>query len=381
MLKRIAKAYSRTMQWRTARKIVVFESDDWGSVRMPDMQAYNKLVKEIPSLEEDYYARLDTIAGVDDLISLYEILLKYKDSRGNHPVITANSIMANPDYKKIKESAFTEYHYEPFYKTILSLADGNAILKLWHEGMEKKIFHPQLHGREHVLVDVWMKELHAGNHDLRAAFNYGVFSVPVISQFYVNRKNLQAALDYSSLGNAEKFQENFILEGAAIFKDYFGFASRSFIAPSYVWNQKIEKVLKKAGVLYIQGLAVQYEPQKADGLYRKRLHYTGQKNKEGQVYLTRNVFFEPSYNPVLDWTGDCMKRIESAFESKSPAIVGVHRVNFIGSLDAANRQKNLAIFDTLLKSIVTKWPDVEFMTSDELGDVITKKQRTEVYKH
>ncbi|MBK7480400.1 MAG: hypothetical protein IPI69_12245 [Bacteroidales bacterium] len=28
--------------WRTRRKIVVFESDDWGSIRMPSMEVYSE---------------------------------------------------------------------------------------------------------------------------------------------------------------------------------------------------------------------------------------------------------------------------------------------------------------------------------------------------
>ena len=32
--------------WRTNRHIVVIESDDWGSIRMPSKEVYDKLLKE-----------------------------------------------------------------------------------------------------------------------------------------------------------------------------------------------------------------------------------------------------------------------------------------------------------------------------------------------
>ena len=32
--------------WRTKRKIVVIESDDWGSIRMPSRDIYEKLLAE-----------------------------------------------------------------------------------------------------------------------------------------------------------------------------------------------------------------------------------------------------------------------------------------------------------------------------------------------
>ena len=31
--------------WRTKRKLIVLESDDWGSIRMPSVEAYNNLQK------------------------------------------------------------------------------------------------------------------------------------------------------------------------------------------------------------------------------------------------------------------------------------------------------------------------------------------------
>ena len=45
----------------------------------------------------------------------------------------------------------------------------------------------------------------------------------------------------------------------------------------------------------------------------------------------------------------------------------------MGDLDPTNRTKNLKLLDDLLKSITKRWPDVEFLTSDQLGDLIAKK--------
>jgi hypothetical protein len=48
----------------------------------------------------------------------------------------------------------------------------------------------------------------------------------------------------------------------------------------------------------------------------------------------------------------------------------MHRLNVIGSLDESNRTKNLADLKTLLQTVVRRWPDVEFMSSDQLGKLI-----------
>ncbi len=373
MLKKILKAYAQKRQWHTNRKIVVFESDDWGSTRIPDHATFQRLIPRVPGIEKDYYAAFDALESSEDLERLFETLRPHKDANNNPPIITANTIMANPDYKKIKASGFTEYHYEPFYDSILRLK-GEKVISLWKQGMDHKLFHPQFHGREHLLVPVWMKELQQDNKVLHAAFEEGVFSVPVLSSFYQKRKNLQAAFDYSLVENIKNFQEEAITEGMKIFKEYFGFTSKSFIASAYIWNRVIEKTLLETGIKYIQGLPVQYEPKSGSNKYIKRFHYTGQVNKLGQVYIVRNVFFEPSSDPGMDWVGDCMERINRSFGNNSPVIVGVHRVNFIGSLVPSNREKNLALFNTLLGKIVSKWPDVEFMSTDQLGNLILESK-------
>ena len=48
-LKDLRKGISNIMGWCTNRKIIVIESDDWGSIRMSSKQAYNSLLKKFPS--------------------------------------------------------------------------------------------------------------------------------------------------------------------------------------------------------------------------------------------------------------------------------------------------------------------------------------------
>jgi hypothetical protein len=51
-------------------------------------------------------------------------------------------------------------------------------------------------------------------------------------------------------------------------------------------------------------------------------------------------------------------------------------VNFIGFIDPKNRERNLSLFASLLKEIVKRWPDAEFMSSDELGDCMNSKKHS-----
>ena len=100
-------------------------------------------------------------------------------------------------------------------------------------------------------------------------------------------------------------------------------------------------------------------------------HYQGERNPAGQLHLIRNCVFEPSQFPKnYDNTGECLKGIQNAFFWRKPAIITAHRLNFIGYIEPENRERNLEQFRSLLKLTLKKWPDVEFMTSVELGDLI-----------
>src|SRR5690606_16114418 len=157
-------------------------------------------------------------------------------------------------------------------------------------------------------------------------------------------------------------------EGLALFEKIHGYSSESFIAPCYSWHSDLNKTLYENGVKYLQGGRVQKEPVASNGRsFKRKYHFTGQKNNLGQVYLVRNASFEVAENPEKDWVDSCMKEIEIAFRFKKPAIISSHRVNFMGGLNPKNRSNTLKQLKQLLHKITQTWPDVEFMSSDQLG--------------
>jgi hypothetical protein len=44
MLNKVVRNITHILGWKTKRKIVVFESDDWGSIRMPTNQIRDRLI-------------------------------------------------------------------------------------------------------------------------------------------------------------------------------------------------------------------------------------------------------------------------------------------------------------------------------------------------
>jgi hypothetical protein len=216
-----------------------------------------------------------------------------------------------------------------------------------------------------------MKALRQGDEDARLAFSYNTFSIHTQPKIG-NLNEYMDSLGYDS--PQEKQQLDLILaDGITQFEKTWGFSSKSFIASCYIWNSEIEKTLLNYGVNYLQGMVIQFEPGQAKGKYKKKYHYLGQRNSLGQFYLVRNAFFEPNEFIDFDWVNDCLNRISFAFRWNKPAVISSHRKNYIGFIDPSNRDRNLRLLKILLTGILEKWPDVEFMTSDQLGELMSRK--------
>ncbi len=351
--------------WRTRRHIIILESDDWGSIRMPSNQVYSKFLSNGFDISGSDYNRLDSIESNDDLEMLFEVLSHHRDAFGNPAAITANMVVGNPDFRKIKESDFKEYFYESVAETLNRYQKRDRVISLWNEGNNAGLFRPQFHGREHVNVVRWMKALEKKTPQMMLTFD-------AETTFSGNGDyNFMEVLDYDTPSDLALMKKS-LSEGLGLFESIFGFRSKSFIPPCYTWNSDIEETLCINGVKYIQGLIVQSIPTGTFGKYKKKYHLLGERNRFDQYYLVRNAFFEPSLSKSTDPVGECLERINIAFRWNKPAIISVHRINFIGILDPKNREKSLRLLDVLLSEIIKKWPDVEFLTSDKLGDLIAR---------
>ena len=348
-------------------KIVVIESDDWGSIRMPNRDVYDTLVRKGFDFSNQPYERVDSIATEEDLTALFQVLSKYKDCRGNHPIFTALSISANPDFDKIKESGFEKYYYESLEETLRRYSGKTSLKTIWEEGIRNDVFFPQFHGREHLNVPRWMRDLKNTDSDNRLVFDYGIPG-------FFERKSPHFGNPYAK---ALRFYNpddlDFIVEsvkdGLRLFEELWGYKSLSMMAPAYTWNDDVEAAAGEYGVRYIQSAFYQNMPT---GNGNKVLHhYFGQTNKRGQHYLLRNCSFEPAQNNYSESVVDsCLKDIAIAFMHNKPATISSHRLNYVGRIDVTNRDKTLRLLDMLLAEIIKKWPDVIFMNSVEVGQLL-----------
>ena len=360
--------------WRTNRHIVVIESDDWGSIRMSSLDAFQRMLKAGMREDRDHFNTNDALESNKDLEELFNVLVQHKDSTGRHPVMTGVNIVANPVFEKIKEAGYKEYFYEPFTETCHRYPQHDRVYELWKKGIEERLFIPVFHGREHLNVQRWLRALQSGNQSTLLAFENGVTGI----YNGINGEDIpdfQAAFDLDSLDDLSYMKE-VLTTGLDLFENLYGYRAKYFVPTNGPFNNTLEKDLLNAGVKYINTGKKQREPI-GNGQYKTHTRFLGNKNQFGQIYLTRNCFFEPSASGFSvpkdrNWVETCMSEIENAFRWHKPATISSHRVNYIGWLHPENRENSLRQLQELLSQILTRWPDVEFMTSVELGDAISK---------
>ena len=355
----------------TNRKIVVFESDDWGSIRMPSVDTYESLLKEGIRVDKSPYCINDNLCDSEDIEMLFDILKKHKDTNGNPAVITANAVVANPNFEKIKASGFEHYAYEKIDRTFERFFPNSNPMVLWKEGLKQGIFIPQFHGREHVNVPFWLDKLKKNDLVFTKAFEHHCWG---ISSDVYNKypKSVQASFDYDDESELDFMKES-VIDGLKIFEELFGYKSKSFIPNNYTWPSLLDKTLTENGVEIMQGMKYQLLPKPKGEMKRKMVRRFNGQIKNGLLQTVRNVQFEPSLLTERERKNvvkNTLHQIAASFFWKKPAVVSVHRINFCGSLHRENRDANLKFFSTLLQEITKRWPDSEFMDTVSLANTI-----------
>ena len=344
------------------QKIVVFESDDWGSIRIPNNRVKDQLLAIKAIREKDPFSMFDCLESAIDLSVLYEVLGNYKDQFGRNPSITLNMVMTNPDFEAIKNNRFTNYESELFLKTYTSYYPECDTFAKLIDGIEKKLVYPQYHAKEHLNVRKWMDKLRCGDSKFLKAFEMNCFSIDDESSMN-QRSNLMATYDYSSKDELKEIKKS-ISDGLKLFEKVFGFNSQTTIAPCYVWNDEIEQVFQENGIYGFQGSYIQQK--NTNGVLKRTWRAMGANNMKNQRYLIRNGLFEPSLNRGVNWVERSLESMEIAFKWGKPVVMGSHRINYVSGLSMDNRNNTLEKLDELLNKAIKKWPDIIFLNSAEL---------------
>lgn len=363
-MKNILKTILNVKALKTDKKQLLILSDDWGSVRIRSKQDQETLVKKGLTVN-NRFDKYDSLETNEDLELLYEVLTKHKDQLGNHPVITAVTNVGNPDFDKISASNFKTYAYETIDQTYQRYPDSERVLSLIKQGIEQKLFIPQSHGREHVQVNWWIKELQNKNSYARKFFEHEFFFLDnTLLKYDYRNRDIVASFDVLTQNDIDN--QNIIAEDSLkIFNELFEFKSMIFTPPAMYYSPKIEETLFKNGIHWLDVGRFLRVP-KVGGAESYQFNYLGRKKKSGIRVLVRNGMFEPNILATDNGLDRAMFDIEQAFKAKQPAILSNHRAAFVGRIDTRNRAKGLKALDELLGKVLEKWPDVEFITPDQL---------------
>lgn len=357
--------YANLRGWRTRRKLVIFESDDWGAIRMPGRRAYDALLAAGIRVDRSAYDRLDCLERREDLNALFQVLSSHHDAGGRPARFTFNTVMGNPDFDAIRRDCFEHFHHQHMFESYRDY-HGDDLEPVWREAIRAQLIQPQFHAREHLNAPLWMRDLKSGLPETQAAFEHRFYGLKTrTSSPY--QKNYLAAYWPDSPLHMEQINE-IAADGLSMFERTFGYRSSTLVACNYVWPHAIEGRFADLGVKLLQSQRAQIEPQPArQGATHARRHYTGQKSPHGLRYSVRNVLFEPYLDPHRDWCARALEHVGAAFQLGKPAVVCTHRINYVGGMDAVHRDRSLAMLGRFLDGLRRRWPDIEFISSDELA--------------
>jgi hypothetical protein len=363
------KKLQNIIGWHTNKKIIVLESDDWGSFHFKNTYYRDKLLKKYePNLWMHYH---DTFESAADLNHLFEVLNSFKSKKKKTAKVTFLMNPSNPSFEKIKQNNFETFCSEPFLETLNKRKDGKEIFSLYQQAKSSNLLEVGFHGREHLNVQQWMKDLQSNDTFAHLGFENKTWG---LSKAYIPgcKKSYRATYDIAEYRELENLKIN-IKEGIDIMNRTFHQNTSYFLAPNGPYHLSLNSELQKNGINYI-GLAKLHNNPLETKWYQKKLFWLGKNTKEGLKVITRNVMFEPGSSRQIDPVNHALSQIQVAFRYGKPAVISSHRANFVGGMDADYRDKNLALLKMLLFEILKKWPEVEFMTSSELGELMQRKK-------
>ena len=374
MIQKIRNHLKNIKGWKTNRKIVVISVDDYGNVRLDSKQARAAMDKEGLQVLSRFDA-FDTLETKEDLEMLFETLTSVKDKNGKAAVFTPFALPCNIDFEKMASEKYAQYHYELLPTTYAKLAQQQpkayeGTWDLWQEGIAKGLLQPEFHGREHFNLKVFEEKLQQRDFELLTSLQNR--SLTSISSSGYATVGWTAAFSFWDVKKDTEQFPQIIKSGLDAFEKVYGYKATVFTPPAQQLPEFIESTLSDMG---IQALDKPFSQAKhlGNGQYKKKVNAMGFNATTNLVELVRNVVFEPTDNRGFDWVAYSLQQVEAAFFWNKPAIISTHRVNFCGHIDSNNRNTGIQALQKLLKAIVMKWPDVEFLSAKELSNLIAEK--------
>ncbi|NJA06769.1 hypothetical protein [Methylomonas sp. UP202] len=324
----------------------------------------------IATWREPYFAETPVLIESDDwgpggdyqaerLRNLLGSLATTRDSRGRCAVLTADVVLAVPDVAKIQDDADNRY----FRKRLDT--DFPEIFEAMRSGVTQGTFVPQLHGLEHLNGEAFAKLLGDGDSRLNDArahadwWDWESLDSP-LQGHYVDGSQLPTT------PIAENKARDIVETAGRLFIEMFGQPTLTTVAPCYLWGDAIEACWREQRITAIQTAGYRCLGRDGNGKYfaDPTLIRCGERNRYDQVYLVRNVMFEPTDGKHTP--DSAYAEALAAHRQALPLTISTHKYNFTRS-DTQCRD-SIAGLQRLLSRICTTLPHVRFLASPELAE-------------
>lgn len=357
--------------WKTNKKIVVIESDDWGSERFPNIETIKKFAYNGYEVRKCGFSRFDCLETNNDIIALLEIIENISLRYSKKIKISLLCNTSNPNLSLINPNDIHSYKSISVFDMVSFDSNRNDIIKLQVEGYNKGYLDIQYHGRQHININRWMSSLVNKNTDAIFAFRNGVWG---ISKSYSKNEisDYRASYAINDINGIQTYTQDFKI-GLEEFRNAFGFIPRYFVPPNGHFPIEMERIIHHLGIKFMNFSKVEYEPIKG---FRKsfRINWMGKVQDSKLITITRNVGFEP-ISPISGNVEKILEKVNLSFQFKNPVVISTHRANYVSGISEINRKNGLLKLSKLLISIINKWPDVLFLSSTDLGEVISGKRK------
>jgi len=327
----------------------------------------------IATWREPYFADTPVLIESDDwgpggdfhaarLTELLSMLAQHKDAVNRSAILTADMVLAVPDLAKIESTG--QYHRRMLDK------DFPAIFAALQQGIQQDTLVPQLHGMEHLNGKAFAELCRQQDPRLATAratkdwWDWEKLDSP-LQGHYVDGRNLPTrAIDAAEANSL-------VANATQCFTGMFGYPSLSTVAPCYLWNDEIEQCWQQQNIIAIQTAGYRCIGRNETGHYFQDppLIRVGNTNRFAQLYLVRNVMYEPVDGKNTPTSA--FAEAEMAYRQALPVSISTHRYNYTRSDDEC--QQAIRGLDHLLGQIRANLPNVRFLASPELGEFLQNK--------
>lgn len=359
----ISNHFKNIPGWRTKRKYIAFAVDDYGNIRLHSERARAKLTESgVPLVSRfDLFDSLDTKGDFEEL---FNVLGSVKDSNNNHAIFTTYALPCNVNFEEtIEKGEYVPEKLNVTYEKLSSqMTEYYGAFDLLRHGINMNFLRPQFHGREHLNVNLFNKLLLEANPQLLTNIkNLSLAKLPTHDD--LPNLNFNQAFAFWREKDID-LHKVIIKDGLQLFEEVYGYRSMTFTPPAQKLHHDLFEYVYDLG---LEGVDKERTTKRhlGEGKFKREWNHLGQQKRDQPITIVRNCVFEPTL-PGLNWVEYTLKQIEAAFFWKKPAIISSHRVNFCGNIDVENREMGLKALKQLLQKIEKKWPEVEFISIDNL---------------